>query len=225
MIVLIMFISCNNCSNRCFPGIMGSMGETVSSLWESLKAEKPDDLARRSGSVYRSSENCYSVPVLSGSIDIFPDTGSIRENRILEIHDNSDPDHSLEILMLHYLLNVPEKIQQGKFVKPESLPGGDIYRRGVHMLPLVKVAARYGGDRSSFLERGRLLGGFEVEYGDSAVHLHPVPRVPMVLILWEGDEEFEPRASLLIDSAAGDFLAPDILWGLSMLTVDSFLLP
>ncbi len=43
--------------------------------------------------------------------------------------------------------------------------------------------------------------------------------MPVTLILWLGDEEFPPRADLLLDSSCEIHLPLDIIWSVAMLTV------
>jgi hypothetical protein len=57
------------------------------------------------------------------------------------------------------------------------------------------------------------------------VELYPLPRVPVTLILWFGDEEFPARADLLFDSSV-ELQAPlDIAWSAAMLSALVMLLP
>jgi len=44
------------------------------------------------------------------------------------------------------------------------------------------------------------------------------PKVPLQLILWEGDDEFPPEASILFDETIGEILSPeDVAWLSGML--------
>ena len=58
--------------------------------------------------------------------------------------------------------------------------------------------------------------GMPVKYGDAAVQLFPFPRIPVVIILWREDEEFQARTDLLFDSSCEFHLALDILWSTAM---------
>jgi len=49
--------------------------------------------------------------------------------------------------------------------------------------------------------------------------LLPMPRVPVILILWLEDEEFPSRAELLLDSTCELQIPLDIIWSISMLSV------
>jgi hypothetical protein len=118
-----------------------------------------------------------------------------------------------------YLVEARDIPLSGKLVKLQQVRGGDIFSRGSHVLPLEKVASKYGRDAASFLERGNALGGEEMKLADAAVRLHPYPRVPVVVTLWLGDSEFPPRADILLDSTCELQLPTDILWSVAMMSL------
>jgi hypothetical protein len=107
----------------------------------------------------------------------------------------------------------------GKLINPVNMKSGQLFFRGSHVLPLDKVGERYGNDRDGFLKKGLVLGGVALEHGDASVKLFPLPRVPVVLILWRGDEEFPPRADILFDSSAEIQLPIDVIWSIAMLSL------
>jgi hypothetical protein len=120
---------------------------------------------------------------------------------------------------LWYLVKTRHIPCTGKLVKLQQVKGGDIFSRGSHVLPLEKVALKYGRDTTGFLERGRMLGGEEVKLADAAVRLHPYPRIPVVVTLWLEDAEFPARADILLDSTCELHLPTDILWSIAMMSL------
>lgn len=125
---------------------------------------------------------------------------------------------------LWYLVLAKDIALTGRHVKPEGLKGGDVFFRGTHVLPLGGLAGKYGSDREGFISRAASLGGKPLEnFGDAAAELHPLPKLPVTLMLWLGDEEFPPRADLLLDSSCELQLPLDIIWSASMLSVLSML--
>ncbi len=125
--------------------------------------------------------------------------------------------------ILYYLVNAQNRPLTGILKKPHELPGGDIYLRGAHVMPLDEVAARYGNDPESFLARGMEIGGKPARYGDAALDLKPFNHIGMTIILWRGDDEFPARADLLMDSSCGTQLPPDIVWSTAMTAVLLFI--
>ena len=87
------------------------------------------------------------------------------------------------------------------------------------MLPLDKIAARYGNDFESFYRRGMELAGQQLDYGDASLRLFPFPRVPVTLILWREDQEFPARADMFFDSTCEQHLPTDVIWSTAMTSV------
>ena len=194
-----------------------------SPLWKELLDSDSSQIARKSGAVYDRGGRFYTVPYFSGVAAVYPGTEEVRISLPVPAEGLVEMEESLDILLLYYLLNIRFDLPKNNFVKPETLPGGEIYRQGAHSLPLPQVAERYDGDVASLIERGELLGGFRVDYGDVGIRLAPLPKIAMILILWQGDDEFPPRASFLLDSGMGECLPPDICWGLASTAVQAFL--
>lgn len=90
---------------------------------------------------------------------------------------------------------------------------------GTHVLPLDMVANEYHNDKQGFLDRGLELRGEKLDYGDASIQLNPFPRIPISVLLWEGDEEFPARCKLLFDSTSKLHLPADVLWSTAMMTL------
>ncbi|MBE0425327.1 MAG: DUF3786 domain-containing protein [Nitrospirae bacterium] len=120
---------------------------------------------------------------------------------------------------LWYLINAKDISLTGRLIKPEDLKGGDLFFRGSHILPLDRMAEKFQDDKQVFLKRGREICGETLLYGDASIKLSPLPRIPVILILWVKDEEFPARADLLLDSSCEVQLPLDIIWSTAMLSV------
>ncbi len=101
--------------------------------------------------------------------------------------------------ILRYLIHAIDLLLSGQLVRPSDLSGGDIFIRGTHVLPLDKTAEYFSHNVDEFLRIGKSLGGSQLDYGDMSLEIFPFPRVPVVLIVWSGYEEFAPKSSLLFD--------------------------
>jgi hypothetical protein len=58
----------------------------------------------------------------------------------------------------------------------------------------------FGNDTEFYLQVAAAMGGIPQEMGDAAAQFMAFPLVPIVHVLWRGDEEFDPEASILFDS-------------------------
>ncbi len=99
------------------------------------------------------------------------------------------------------------------------MKGGQRFFSGTHVLPLDRIEDRFARDKVAFIERGFRFGSEIASYGDAAVRLYPLPRVPVTIILWLQDEEYPARATLFFDSTVDFQLSlSDIVWSVAMMT-------
>lgn len=120
---------------------------------------------------------------------------------------------------LWYLIHAKDIPLTGRLVKPANIKGGEMFFSGSHVIPLDNLANKYGNDREAFMKRGGDLCAEVLDFGDASLKILPMPRIPVILILWLGDEEFPPRADLLLDSSCELHLPIDIIWSVAMLSV------
>ncbi len=122
-------------------------------------------------------------------------------------------DRSLvELLALVYLLKVKPAGLAGEMVGTAQLRDAQFFQ-GPHRLDTGRLIRRYGNDAAGFAAAGRCLGGRPLDVADAAVELRPFPRIPLYYLLWEGDEEFGPRLSILFDRSIESHFAADAIWG------------
>ncbi len=198
------------------------MSAGIEKAWETLKGLDPKDVEQRASVSYN--DGAYVLRSLGMEFSISPEGRTI---------DNLSPEGETLVKKLGYFFNhsalwylvlAKDIALTGRHLRPDSLKGGEVFFRGTHVLPLDGLAGKYGNDRDGFIERARILGGTPLSgFGDAAVELLPLPRVPVTLILWLGDEEFPPRVDLLLDSSCEMHVPLDIIWSVAMLSVLSML--
>jgi hypothetical protein len=194
------------------------MAEGIEKAWEELKGLEPADVTKRASVSY--DDGCYVLRSLGMDFRINPDEKAIESMSAGGEVLIKKFGYFFNLSAVWYLVLSKEIEPTGRHLKPESLKGGDVFFKGTHKLPLGGVAHKYGSDRDGFLDRVAALGGKTLgEYGDAAAELYPLPRVPVTLILWLGDEEFPPRADLLMDSSCEIQLPLDIIWSVAMFSV------
>ena len=50
--------------------------------------------------------------------------------------------------------------------------------------------------------------------GDAAFRFEITPRIPVVMLYWQGDEDFGPEARILFDRSICKYLALDVIYAL-----------
>jgi hypothetical protein len=189
-----------------------------SRAWELLAGANPADVCARAG-VALDPDGGYLVCSFGRDFRVDPGEKLIfslepEGAAFLERHGDL-----FRLSVLWYLVKATGDRPSGTLVSPARLPGGDLFTRGTHVLPLDALAAKHATSPETFLAAGAALHGKPVAYGDAAVELPALPKVPTTLILWTADDEFPARASLLFDATAPRHLPTDVLWSVAMLSV------
>jgi hypothetical protein len=86
--------------------------------------------------------------------------------------------------------------------------------QGPHALHIAPLVERYGRDAEGFRRAVEALGAEPLDLAEASCRIQALPRVPVYYLLWEGDEEFEPRLSVLFDRSVEKHLTADAVWGL-----------
>ena len=124
-----------------------------------------------------------------------------------------------QLCILAYLINAQDLPPANKFVGPENLPTGQFFFRGLHSLPTGKLEEAFGNSPQRLYEASERFDVKRCEFGDASVEFYVLPRIPLKIVIWRGDEEFDARASILFDQTAGTHLPLDALGALVNLTV------
>ncbi|NTW16533.1 MAG: DUF3786 domain-containing protein [Syntrophaceae bacterium] len=126
------------------------------------------------------------------------------------------PDFLLFLVVLHYLLEAKPQELSGRWIGEKEIPGGEVFFRGLHGLPLEPLTKIFGRQPDLFRSVAESLGGTPVQMGDLAFRFPTFPRIPLVLVLWEGDDEFEPEMLIRFDSTVTFQLERlDAIWALA----------
>jgi len=123
-------------------------------------------------------------------------------------------DPLLELVSVLYLVNVNDVYPLGRdIVGPQDLKEGHFFQ-GPHELKIAPLVERYGRDLDGFRQATEKLGGEPLDMADAAVRLKPFPRVHLYYLLWEADNEFPARMSVLFERSIENVMAADAIWGL-----------
>lgn len=127
----------------------------------------------------------------------------------------------ITVILLHYLLNTKSIPLSGELISFRELYGGDVYYDAFHARTILPLLNRFGPekDMNIFLEKTKSIGGERVEIGHAAARFFPFPRIPVVIVIWQGDEEVPSAANILFDSTANQHLPTEDLTVLTSLLV------
>jgi len=111
-----------------------------------------------------------------------------------------------EIFILHYLENASGIPLTGNWISFSEIPGGAFYYP-VFAQRCQAALVRTFGNNSESLRSWITTGQAEnLGLGDVGLRLGVLPRVPLGLLIWRGDEEFSAEGKVLFDSSVSQYL-------------------
>ncbi|MGQ9834180.1 MAG: DUF3786 domain-containing protein [Candidatus Villigracilaceae bacterium] len=71
------------------------------------------------------------------------------------------------------------------------------------------MGQNFGWNVEAFRQACRLNGGVPLEIGEAAYRFEGLPRLPLAVTYWVGDEEFPSASKILFDASAWHYLPLD----------------
>jgi hypothetical protein len=115
----------------------------------------------------------------------------------------------LAILVLHYLNNADGRLPTGTLKHFREFKEGHFYEPAFNRRTKEILVQAFGHAPELMKKAAIKLNGKITNTGDAAVELEYFPYLPVTCILWTGDEEFPPEASVLFDETANLFFSAE----------------
>lgn len=178
--------------------------------WGALEGEDTALLASNSGS--RLAKDHLLLPFFESRLTV--DFG-----RRMVLFAGRQADEATAILALHYLDGCGPEVPRGVLVPFNQAKGGTAYYEAFKHRTIDRLAKEFGEDPSSLIRAGGAIGGMDRELGTASIDVRAFPKIPITLIVWEGDEEIPASANILFDSVALEILDTEDLAVVGSLTV------
>ncbi len=157
---------------------------------------EPEEIAERTGLEYEKNKQRFTINSFNQPYSVYYPGGDIDDSRA-EIPVN----RGMEIIFLHYLLNGNDCPPSGKLMTMKELPDGAPYAGPFHRQAIKPLEEIMGKDPSALKKAADELGAEFTDRADLSFELFPLPRVPIIYLLWQGDEEVTGGANLVFDSS------------------------
>ena len=166
-------------------------------LWKQLEVLDRAKTSQRADCQYLCDPERYVIALLNREYVV-----DLSEKQIFSGYGSLEQEvanYLEQLCILAYLISARELPLAGDLVRAESLPGGEFFFRGPHVLPTQKLSEVFGSDPNLLYQGCQPFGAKKRDFGDSSVEVLVLPRVPLTFVIWAGDEEFDARASILFD--------------------------
>jgi len=179
---------------------------------EALGQESPKNIEKRSG--FEADAKGMVVPFLNRiyRLDIpgFVFSDIAPEPKEVPIQE--------QVLILHYLQAGGLHLPTGNWIAYREIQGASFYFSAFVKRAIDPLKKTFGTSIRGLVKAAERLGGQTISAGDAGFEFRILPRIPVQLILWEGDAEFPAEANILFDETIGDILSPeDVAWLSGML--------
>lgn len=124
-----------------------------------------------------------------------------------------------KILILHYLLTARGVSVKSNLITFREIPEGSFYYSAFIKRALEPLTKTFGAEPQRLLDCGSKLGAVADELGDVSITFKPLPRVPVTIVLWGGDDELPPEGNILFDESIVSYLPTEDIAVLSGMIV------
>ena len=186
--------------------------------WQQLAMMDRGETAKRAGCVYQEDSDSFTIFLLNERYRV--DMGTQNMWKLAEEADPVPVGFIEELCLLTYLLSASDVPLSHELAHAEKLDPGGFFFRGSHQLPLDRLEKAFGAAPEKLKNVGQVLDARERDFGDASIEVSVLPRIPVTLIIWAGDEEFSARASILFDRSAVQQMPLDALYALTKLTIN-----
>ncbi len=180
---------------------------------QELDKDPFDSIVKRSG-FKTVSNDLFEVPFLNRVYHVtYPG---------FEFEDKEEQEKEVpvqeQVLILHYMMAKSPPVASGKWIAYREIPGASFYFSAFVKRAIDPLKNVFGSNTAGLIKAAEKLDGKAVDTGDAGLEFNVLPKVPMQLIVYEGDEEFPAEANILFDETAGKILSPeDAAWLAGML--------
>jgi len=117
---------------------------------------------------------------------------------------------SSQALVLYYFLTCDGTQPSGQWISFSELPDGRFYNQAYQGYTGGKLAQVFQNDFDKFCLTAESLGGRRVHLlGDAAYEYNVLPMVNLLVVTWQGDEDFNTTYQVLFDAAVTHHLPTD----------------
>ncbi len=171
-------------------------------------------MAANSGCLYDLDKKRFTVPLLGDKYLVtFPD------GLVTFYNTHIEAPIVISILVLHYLKRATGANLSHSWISFKNLQGGAIYAEPFYKRAVIPFIRNFSGRLKDFERAAIKLGGGKTNYGDLSFIIPTFPRVPLLYILWLGDEELPPNGTVLFDQAANAYMQTEDYAMLAGITV------
>jgi len=147
-----------------------------------------------------------------------------KKKSVTRLENDKKISSFISALILHYLIGAKEIEPTGKLLTFRELEGGEVYYQAFYRRAIQPIAQELAPTPELLLKRAKRIGGVKHNLGDASTKISVFPRLPIIVVIWMGDDEVPSSANILFDSTAGYHLSTEDLAAIGDIVADSLVL-
>lgn len=179
----------------------------VTELRQQIRKVEPSLLAHRTGSRLTSRNaggEQFSLRLWDQEIVVtYPDLVA-RTGTELE-----PADGAVQALLAYYFATADGTPIADRWVSFGELPDGTFYNQAFQGYTGGELTKSLHNDAEAFAQAAIKCGGLRLSFADRAFAFQALPRVPLMIACWFGDEDFPASYRILFDAAVDHYLPTD----------------
>jgi hypothetical protein len=176
-------------------------------LRATLRTRSPGHIAAQSGAAYSAhNPDCGEFSLLVWDQDVMI---SFPELTIRSASTGQECGPAIQALILYYFSSANGRTLTGRYIAYSELPDGRFYTQAFQGYTGHELAKTFGNNPVALQRAAGKLGGLPQSLGDYSFLFHLLPHVTLMLVYWQGDEDFPSNCQILFDEAAASQLPTD----------------
>nr|HID60190.1 DUF3786 domain-containing protein [Desulfobacterales bacterium] len=149
-----------------------------------------------------------------------------RSYKLIITSDKIDFDQALgtprlpdQVTILHYLVTAQGEYIRDDWITFRQVPSGEFYYHAFRKRAIDPLVRSFGSQSELLDQVSKRMGEMVPSPGDKALKVMALPRIPIILALWEGDDEFPPEGNIYFDASISSYLPTEDIAYLAGATV------
>jgi len=168
--------------------------------WDDIRHFEPQEMCHLAGVAPPDGRGWIWVPMLGENYAVL-----LEEGRVLQ--DGKDPAREDKgLIVLHYLIGAMALEPSGNLISFRELRGGDVYWAAYEGRSIRRIQDFFGDRPEALTEAVTTMEHKRAGLGDIGYTIKALPKIPVTVVVWKGDEEIPAAANVLWDDSIRYFL-------------------
>lgn len=131
------------------------------------------------------------------------------ELELLNVDSKKQPNPLIQALVFYYFHTADGHPLSYRWIAFSELPNGLFYNQAFQGYTGHILYKTFHNHIDHFINRANNLGGVAEPFGDVAFRFQILPRLPLLVAVWLGDDDFPPSYKILFDASIPHYLPTD----------------